>query len=225
MTLPLMPYPPAEACGRINTTYPLMDASTAASAPITELLVQARLGDSQAEEYLFRAVFGHLRRLAATKLYHERARSGLEPTELVNEVYLHLFGDRTKAFHDRNHFFGVAARAMRCILIDLARKRKAAKREAGIRHVTLDELLPDPTQVWQERLLAFEELLRRLAEFDPRAAQIVELKVFVGSTDQQVADSIGKSVRTVKRDYKAAKAWLQSELTRTGGLIPRSTKE
>jgi RNA polymerase sigma factor (TIGR02999 family) len=199
-------------CGRINPIQPPMDID-AATAPITELLRFAQQGDAQAEEYLFRAVFGHLRRLAAASLRRENGRVCLEPTELVNEAYLHLFGERTKDFKNRTHFLAVAARAMRCILIDIARKRKAAKREGALRQVTLDEFIPSNVQNWPERLLALEEVLLRLAEFDPRAAEIVELKVFLGSTDQEVSDIVGKSLRTVKRDWKIAKAWLQAELS------------
>jgi RNA polymerase sigma factor (TIGR02999 family) len=208
--------PQGGRCDKIDVTHTPMKTTAAASAPITDLLQQAQQGDLQAEEYLFRAVFGHLRRLAAAKLRSEQGRSGLEPTELVNEVYLHLFGERTRKFKDRAHFWAVAAHAMRCILIDVARKRKASKRDAGLRQVTLNELIPAPSRAWPERLLTFEQLLVRLSEFDPRAAEILELKVFLGSTDQQVAEIIGLSVRTVKRDYQAAKAWLQAELSDAG---------
>ncbi len=182
-----------------------------ATAPITELLQQARQGNSQAEDQLFRAIFGQLRRLAVTHLSRENGSNVLEPTELVNEVYLHLFGDHVRSFENRNHFLAVSARAMRCILIDIARKRNASKRGFGLQ-VTFNDLIPDGHSEWPKRLLIVESALVRLASFDPRSAQIMEFKIFMGSSDDEIAAILGKSARTVKRDYKAARAWLQAEL-------------
>jgi RNA polymerase sigma factor (TIGR02999 family) len=149
--------------------------------------------------------------MAAVHLSRESASNALEPTELVNEVYLHLFGKKVRDFENRNHFISVAARAMRCILIDIARKRKAVKRGFGFQ-VTLDELIPGSQSEWPERLLNLESALTRLASFDPRSAQIVEMKVFMAASDEEIASVIGKSARTIKRDFRAAKAWLQAEL-------------
>lgn len=188
-----------------------MDQMSPATAPITELLQQARQGNSQAEDQLFRAIFGQLRRLAVTHLSRENGSNVLEPTELVNEVYLHLFGDHVRSFENRNHFLAVSARAMRCILIDIARKRNASKRGFGLQ-VTFNDLIPDGHSEWPKRLLIVESALVRLASFDPRSAQIMEFKIFMGSSDDEIAAILGKSARTVKRDYKAARAWLQAEL-------------
>ena len=188
-----------------------MDEMTPETAPITELLQLARQGNAQAEDLLFRSIFGQLRRLAVLHLGRENGSNILEPTELVNEVYLHLFGDHVRNFENRNHFLAVSARAMRCILIDIARKRKASKRSFGLQ-VTFDELIPGSQSEWPERLLGVECALIRLATFDPRSAQIMELKIFMGSSDEEIAAILGKSARTVKRDFKAARAWLQSEL-------------
>lgn len=193
-----------------------IESRISASLPVTELLQLAERGDTEAEDRLFRAIFGHLRRLAAAKLRKESRGAGLEPTELVNEAYSHLFSNGKRYFSNRAHFLAVAARAMHCILVDIARKRRACKRDWGLHQVTLNEFIPTAVETWPERLLLFDDVLRRLAEFDARAAQIVQLKVFVGSTDEEIADVVGRSSRTVKRDYKAAKAWLQAELRANG---------
>lgn len=188
-----------------------VDTRFSTSVPITELLKLSQQGDAQAGDHLFRVVFGQLRRIAAANLRREQ-NAPLQPTELVNEAYLHLFGNREKDFQNREHFFRVAARAMRCVLADIARKRNAAKRMGGLIQVPLNEAIPDSRRAWPEKVLMFEEALSKLAQMDSRAAEIVELKVFLGLTDQQVSDNLGYSVRTVKRDFKAARAWLQAEI-------------
>ncbi len=188
-----------------------MDPATPVTAPITELLFLARQGDSQAEDLLFRSIFGQLRRIAAIHLSRENGANMLEPTELVNEAYLHLFGEHVRDFKNRNHFLAVSARAMRCILIDIARKRNTVKRGFGLQ-VTLDDLIPGSQSEWPERLLNLESALVRLASFDPRAAQIIEMKIFTGTSDEDIASILGKSPRTIKRDFRAARAWLQAEL-------------
>lgn len=195
------------------TPFKPVDNRFSTSIPITELLKLSQQGDTQAGDHLFRVVFGQLRRIAAANLRREHHACPLQPTELVNEAYVHLFGNREKDFKNREHFFRVAARAMRCVLSDIARKRNAAKRMDGLIQVPLDEAIPDSRLAWPEKVLMFEEALIKLAQMDPRAAEIVELKVFLGLTDQQVSDNLGYSVRTVKRDFKAAKAWLQAEMS------------
>jgi RNA polymerase sigma factor (TIGR02999 family) len=190
-----------------------VDNRFSSSIPITELLRLSQQGDTQAGDHLFRVVFGQLRRIAAANLRREHHPLPLQPTELVNEAYVHLFGNREKDFQNREHFFRVAARAMRCVLADIARKRNATKRMDGLIQVPLDEAIPDSRRAWPEKVLMFEEALLKLAQMDSRAAEIVELKVFLGLTDQQVSDNLGYSVRTVKRDFKAAKAWLQAEMS------------
>jgi RNA polymerase sigma factor (TIGR02999 family) len=198
-----------------------MEDWISAGVPVTELLRLSERGDTAAEDLLFRAIFGHLRRLAASKLKNENRRTSLEPTELVNEAYYHLFGTGKRCFNNRAHFMSVAARAMHCVLVDVARKRNAGKRNWGTHQVTLNEFLPVAAETWPERMLQFEEVLRGLAEFDARAAQIVELRVFVGLKDEEIAEVVGISSRTVKRDYKAAKAWLEAEL-RVSSVRPRT---
>ena len=125
--------------------------------------------------------------------------------------FIDQFGDHVRSFENRNHFLAVSARAMRCILIDIARKRNASKRGFGLQ-VTFNDLIPGGHSEWPERLLIVESALVRLASFDPRSAQIMEFKIFMGSSDDEIAAILGKSARTVKRDYKAARAWLQAEL-------------
>ena len=211
------------AFGAILLAHPNpVDTRFSTSIPITQLLKLSQQGDVQAGDHLFRIVFGQLRRIAAANLRREHNACALQPTELVNEAYLRLFGNREKDFQNREHFFRVAARAMRCVLADIARKRNAAKRMDGLFQVPLDETIADSRRAWPEKVLIFEEALSKLAQMDPRAAEVVELKVFLGLTDQQAADSLGCSVRTVKRDFKAAKVWLQAEM---GPVSPRGTAD
>jgi RNA polymerase sigma factor (TIGR02999 family) len=183
------------------------------SAPITELLRLTTEGDRDAREYLFRVIFGQLRRIAAGRLNREKGRSGLEPTELVHEAYIQLFGERERVFQNRVHFLAVAAQAMHYVLIDLARKRKSVKRNWGSNRVDLGDAIPDNSCKWSETLLQFEEVLQRLGAFDKQGMQVVELKVFLGATDEEIAAIIGKSSRTVKRDFRSAKEWLVLELS------------
>jgi RNA polymerase sigma factor (TIGR02999 family) len=184
--------------------------SAITSPPITELLVLARNGSAEAEDALFRAVYGQLRQIAARHLRGEAKGVGIEPSELVNEAYLNLFGGSSREFENRGHFMAVAARAMRFILVDLARKRKSRKRFGG-RPVTLGDLLDSPEH-WSDRLLVIDDALTRLAQFDPRGAKVLELRAFVGLTVSQIATIIDKDERTVKRDHRDALIWLRAEL-------------
>ncbi len=194
---------------RLHGIKSAMDSATI-SPPITELLIQARNGSVEAEDALFRAVYGQLRQTAARHLRNESNSVGIEPSELVNEAYLNLFGSRSHQFENRGHFMAVAARAMRNILVDMARKRKAQKRFGG-QPVTLGDLLVS-AEHWTSRLLVVDDALTRLAGFDPRGAKVLELRAFVGLSLAQIAAIIQKDERTVRRDHRDALIWLRAEL-------------
>jgi len=162
--------------------------------------------------HLLPLVYEELRRLASSHLEAERSDHTLQPTALVHEVYLKLAGQRTFGWENREQFFAAAATAMRRILVDHARKKKAGKRGGGIRPTVLDETIT----VFEKRdvdLVAMDEALNQLAAFDARKSHIVELRTFAGLTVEETAEILGISVRTVKREWALAKAWLRGELT------------
>jgi RNA polymerase sigma factor (TIGR02999 family) len=141
----------------------------------------------------------------------ERRDHTLQPTALVGEVFLRLVDQTRIAWRDRAHFLGVAARVMRQILVDHARRHGAAKRGAGVWRVTFDESLGHglPKDI---EIVALHEALARLGEIDPRGAQVVELRVFGGSTVEEIAQTLGVSKRTVDGDWAVARMWLAREL-------------
>jgi len=160
-------------------------------------------------------VYAELRQLAAHYLRQERPAHTLQPTALVHEVYMRLaghVGQHGAAWDDRAHFFGIAARVMRQVLVDYARTSGAAKRGAGRLRVTLNEwshMTPGPDL----DILALEAALTRLATLDAGQARLVELRFFAGLTLEEAADVLGRSPRTLKRDWRSARAWLQRELS------------
>jgi RNA polymerase sigma factor (TIGR02999 family) len=180
---------------------------------ITQLLVKARKGDRQAESALVPLVYDELRRLARRYMRHERPDHTLQPTALVNEAYLRLVEQREITWQNRAHFFGVAAQLMRRILVDHARARLAQKRGGAQQEISLDVAIAFfPAQ--SEQFLALNEALDRLSQLDPRQVRIVELKFFGGLTDEEVAEVLAISPRTVKRDWGVARAWLFRELSK-----------
>jgi RNA polymerase sigma-70 factor, ECF subfamily len=178
---------------------------------VTQLLEQLRAGDERAESRLMQAVYPELRRIAARHLRSERPGHTLQATALVNEVYLRLVGQMDKDWKNRSHFFAVAAGVIRRILVDHARHRKAQKRDGAMQRIELT----DGIAISEDRLeeiLAIDAALERLAAWDPRQCRVVELRFFAGLTDEEVAEALGVSARTVKRDWKVARAWLHGEL-------------
>ena len=156
-------------------------------------------------------IYPELRRIAAHYMQGERSGHTLQPTALVNEAYLQLVGHGDVDWRNRSHFFGVAAQLMRRILGNYARQKKAVKREGGRQRVELSEaLLIGEDQL--DEIIAIDAALDRLAEWDPRQAKIVELRFFAGLTEDEIAEVLGISPRTVKREWMVAKAWLHSEL-------------
>ena len=180
-------------------------------AGVTSLLLSWGRGDPDAIERLAPLVYGELRRLARRELRGERAAHTLQPTALVHEAYLRLVGQRGVSWQNRAHFFAVASRVMRRILVDHARSRNAAKRGSGGRTVCLAEAGP----LGQQRpadLIALDDALTGLAAIDPRQSRIVELRFFGGLTVEEAAHVTGLSPRTIKREWRMAKAWLGREI-------------
>jgi RNA polymerase sigma factor (TIGR02999 family) len=169
---------------------------------------------AEASERLAELVYDDLRRIAARLLKRERPGQTLQPTALVHEAYLKLFREDSVPWQDRAHFLGVAARAMRQILVDRARRRAAAKRGPERRRVTLSgEAGLDPGQ--EMEVLELNDALSRFAEIDPRAARIAEMRIFAGMTVREVAQVLEVSPRTVDGDWAVARAWLSRQLRGT----------
>lgn len=183
---------------------------------MTVLLVQASRGDDGARARLFAMVEDQLKAMASNRLRGERADVTIQATMLVHDAYLQLIGaDEPIDWNDRKHFYVLAAKAMRRILVDHARHRRAAKRGGPHRRrAALEpEQLASADRNTTDNILALHEALKRLAEIDPRQADIVELRHFGGYGVAEVADLLGVSERTVKGDFAAAKAWLYRELS------------
>jgi RNA polymerase sigma factor (TIGR02999 family) len=164
---------------------------------------------------VFALVYDELRKLAAAALRHERTDHTLQPTALVHEAYLRLADEPTARWENRSHFMAVAARAMRRILVDHARKHKAVKRGSGAVRLSLDDLERAATLPGDAvDLVALDDALGRLATLDPRQARIVELRFFGGLSVEETAAVVDSSARTVKRDWQLARAWLKREMAR-----------
>ncbi len=192
------------------------------SKPITELLGATARGDADARQELWSLVYDELRRIAQQQLSYEPPGRTLQPTALVNEVYLRLGGDDRVDWADRHHFFAIAARIMRCIRVDSARRRKRLKRGGGRQPLSLDGLpdsSPDAATVpcWPDddpaQTLAVEEALVRLEQIDPRKAELVMLRFHAGLTREQIGDMLGIAPRTVDKEWYFARAWLHRELS------------
>jgi RNA polymerase sigma factor (TIGR02999 family) len=179
---------------------------------ITDFLLDARGGNREAVDRLFDSVYEELRRLGHHVLRGERTGHTLDTTGLVHEAYFKLVDQTRVEWSDRGHFFGVAARAMRQILVEYARRRGAAKRGGGARVVALEEGQV-PAEERADALLAVDEALVRLAAHDPGLAGVVECRFFAGLTEEETAEATGASVRTVQRQWRRAKAWLYQDLT------------
>jgi RNA polymerase sigma factor (TIGR02999 family) len=186
----------------------------AGRSEITTLLTQVRGGSASAMDRLFALVYDELRMMARQKLRHERDGHTLNPTALVHEAYLKL-ASQSGDWTDRTHFLAVAARAMRQILIDHARARRAAKRGAGRTHVVLDVASVEADRD-AEQLIALDAALSALEGVSGRLARIVEYRYFAGLTLEEIATTLELSVRTVQRDWRKARAWLSREL---GGSV------
>ncbi len=179
-------------------------------APVTQLLARARAGDAQALGAAYSAVYDELKRAARAQL--RRMHDAFQTTALVHEAYLKLAGGAQLAALDRNHLLALSARAMRQVLVDDARARKADKRGGGQEALTLTASLGSAEHAVVE-VLTLDELLTALHKADERAAQIVELRYFGGYTEEEVATMLGISDRTLRRDWRKARAFLLSEMS------------
>ena len=179
---------------------------------ITQLLERAEKGDAQAIHDLMPLVYDELRRVAAYKMSNEASGHTLQPTALVHEAWLRLAGNGTPPFENRAHFFGAAAEAMRRILIERARRRMAAKRGSGAASIPLDEVEIASPFGDDDQLLAVNDALERFANKDPRKAELVKLRYFVGMSFEEAAAALGIAVPTAKQWWAYARACLSVDL-------------
>ncbi|HEV2963192.1 MAG TPA: sigma-70 family RNA polymerase sigma factor [Candidatus Angelobacter sp.] len=181
------------------------------SGEVTRLLVELKHGNREAEKQLIPLVYKELRRIAANYLRNERNAHSLQPTVLVHEAYLRLTQMQKIDWQGRSHFLAIAATLMRRILVDHARAQQSKKRGEGQDVISLeDAILPSPARSLE--IVALDEALERLAELDERQSKIVELRFFAGMSEEEAGNVLGISARTVKREWRLAKAWLYQEL-------------
>ena len=183
-----------------------------AGVEITQLLQQAESGDPASLAAVFESLYPELRRLAASRL-HGSAHT-ITPTVLVHEFYLRLNGGERLSLNSRRHFFAAAAKAMRWIVVDQARRRNADKRGGGIAAITLSERLSAASQ--DDEVIALNDGLEALDQLNPRRREVVELRYFVGLQFSEVAALLGCSERTAKREWAQARAFLHALLDGTG---------
>jgi len=179
---------------------------------VTALLIEWRQGDAAALERLVPLVYAELKKVAGAHLRHEQAGHSLQATALVHEVYLRLVNVDRMTFESRAHFMAVAARLMRQILVDRARRKLAGKRGGRATMVSLDGVSPavGPRNI---DVLALDEALGELASFDAQQCRIVEMRFFAGLTIDEAAHALGISTATVEREWAVAKAWLYEQLS------------
>ncbi len=180
-------------------------------ASVTQLLGDAQ-NNPEAARALVPLVYQELRRMAARRLGALKPGHTLQPTALVHEVYAELLGKQSSQWQNRAHFFGAAARAMRELLVDHARKKYAHKRGGQATRVNEVDDLPDGLQMPKEDMLALDQALAKLELEHPRAAQVVHLNYFVGLTHEEIAELLEITPRTVERDWRLARAWLHQAL-------------
>ena len=182
---------------------------------VTRMLIDWSGGDKEAPNRLMPLVYEELRQLARQYLQRERSDHTLQATGLVHEAYLRLVDQSSATWQNRAHFLGVAAQVMRRILVDYARSHRAEKRGGGWDKLEFEEALA-PSGERSVDLVALDDALKELLALDPRQSQIVELRFFGGLTNEEVAEVLQVSPRTVKREWRIAKAWLRREIQPTG---------
>jgi RNA polymerase sigma factor (TIGR02999 family) len=192
-----------------------------ASGDVTQLLNGAVSNSPADKQRLAELVYGELRRIAGNIMASERPGSTLQATALATDAFLSLVQNHDVQWCDRFHFFAVASRAMRRVLVDHSRRKRAQKRGAGWERTEDPNAATLPMHDTEE-LLALDQALSRLEQLDWRQSQIVELRYFGGLTEEEVAEVLDISVRTVKREWSVARAWLYAELTRGASPVPGS---
>jgi len=184
------------------------DSSTNGEKPdLTLLLTQMQRGDDRAGEKAIALVYSELHRIASRELRREKPGHLLQTTALIHEAYTRLIGSDGLEIQNRTHFFAIASQQMRRVLVDYARANHAQKRGGGAAQVALDQVQAgfDPHTV---DLVALDESLRELERIDPRAARVVEMRFFGGYKDPEIAEALGVSVPTLRRDWEFARSWL-----------------
>jgi len=179
---------------------------------VTQLLIEWSNGDQAALDQLIPLVYDELRRLAGRYMHREKQGHTLQTSALINEAYLRLVDQKNVQLHNRAQFFGFAAQLMRRILVDHARSRSRIKRGGGVQMVSLDEQAVISNDFAE--VIALDDALKNLAKLDPRKAQIVEMKFFGGLTNEEVAEVMRVTRRTVEREWRNAKAWLHREISK-----------
>lgn len=178
---------------------------------VTQTLEAISRGESKAADELLSLVYEELRRLAAAKMAAEAPGQTLQATALVHEAWLRLTSDKNRQWNDRTHFFASAAEAMRRILVDNARRKRAERHGGGQYRVEMPELASAVMET-DDKVLAVNEALEKFAVLDPQKAELVKLRYFVGMTLEQAAEALGISERTAKRYWAFARAWLHEEI-------------
>lgn len=191
-----------------------MSEPTPSSLEITAILRDPNGSNAETLERILPAVYDELRRQAHNFLRHERRHHTLETTGLIHEAYIKLVDQQDIAWNDRSHFFAVAARIMRQILVDYARTKHRRKRGGYAEHVPLDEVVPAAIVDRGVDMIALDEALERLAELDPEQARVVEMRYFAGMSIPEIAGVLEISESTVSRDWNVARAWLKFELSK-----------
>jgi RNA polymerase sigma factor (TIGR02999 family) len=178
---------------------------------VTQILNAAGRGEALAANELLSLVYKELRRVAAAKMASEASGQTLQATALVHEAWLRLTGDESRQWNDRTHFFATAAEAMRRILVDNARRKRAARHGGGQRRVDMLDIGSAEVES-DDRVLAVNEALEKFAALDPPKAELVKLRYFIGMTLEEAAEALGISIRTAKRHWTFARAWLHEEI-------------
>lgn len=178
---------------------------------LTLLLSEVSRGNKTAINEIFPIVYNELRKIASKYLFREYGERTIQTTELVHEAYLKIIGGENISFENKSHFFGIAANAMRQLLVDLARKRNAEKRGGSHTRISLVDGLLISTE-HDEKILELDDALKKLSEVDERLSKIVELRFFAGLNVEETANVLDCSASTVKREWSLARAWLFREL-------------
>lgn len=178
---------------------------------VTRILEAAQRGDAKAADELLPLVYAELRKLAAHKMANEAPGQTLQPTALVHEAWLRLTGGEERQWDNRGHFFAAAAEAMRRILIDNARRKRALRHGGGQRPVDIQEV-EIAAAMKEDELLAMDDALEKFAVLDKPKAELVKLRYFAGLTIEQAAETLGISAPTAKRHWTYARAWLYREI-------------